>query len=138
VAENMTKKNQASVSKFLNAIGDDHKRRDAKIVAKIMKRVTGERPRMWGTSIVGYGDHHYTYANGREGDWMLSGFSPRKQALTLYIMSGFSKYRSLLKKLGKHTTGKSCLYIKKLDDVDLEVLERLIEQSVEAMKAKGA
>ena len=138
MAENMTKKNQASVSKFLNAIRDDRKRKDAKTVAKIMKRVTGERQRMWGTSIVGYGDHHYTYANGREGDWMLSGFSPRKQALTLYIMSGFSKYRSLLKKLGKHTTGKSCLYIKKLDDVDLEVLERLIEQSVEAMKAKGA
>jgi hypothetical protein len=80
----------------------------------------------------------YTYANGREGDWMLRGFSPRKQALTPYIMSGFSKYRSSLKKLGKHTTGKSCLYIKKLDDVDLEVLEKLIERSVEAMKAKNA
>ena len=93
---------------------------------------------MWGTSIVGYGDHLYTYANGREGDWMLSAFSPRKQALTLYIMSGFSKYRPLLKKLGPHTTGKSCLYIKKLDDVDLEVLEDLIRQSVEAMKAKNA
>lgn len=138
MAENKTKKNHASVSEYLNAIGDDQKRKDAKTVAKIMKRVTGERPRMWGTSIVGYGDHHYTYANGRKGDWMLSGFSPRKQALTLYIMSGFSKYRSLLKKLGKHTTGKSCLYIKKLDDVDLEVLEQLIEQSVEAMKAKNA
>jgi hypothetical protein len=126
------------VSEFLNGIGDDRRRKDPKTVAEIMKRVTGERPRMWGTSIVGYGGHHYTYANGREGDWMLSGCSPRKRALTLYIMSGFSEYLSSLKKLGKHTTGKSCLYIKKLDDVDLEVLEKLIERSVEAMKAKNA
>ncbi len=138
MAELKTTKNSASVSDFLNGIEDDRKRKDAKIVAKIMKRVTGEPPRMWGTSIVGYGEHHYKYASGREGDWMLTGFSPRKQALTLYIMPGFSKYDSLMKKLGTHKTGKSCLYIRKLEDVDLGVLEQLIEQSVEAMKARNA
>ena len=101
-----------------------------------MKRVTDERPKMWGTSIVGYGSYHYVYASGREGDFLVAGFSPRKQALTLYIMSGFSGHQALMKKLGKHKTGKSCLYIKKLDDVDLEVLEELISRSVSFVQKK--
>jgi hypothetical protein len=136
MSEVKTKQNKASVRAFLDGVESDRRRRDAKTVAKIMKRVTGERPRMWGSSIVGYGSYHYVYESGREGDHMTAGFSPRKQALTLYIMSGFSKHDALMKKLGKHTTGKSCLYIKNLDDVDLEVLEELIERSVAFIKKK--
>jgi len=101
-----------------------------------MKRVTRSRPKMWGGAIVGYGQHHYKYESGREGDWFLAGFSPRKQALTLYIMPGFSSYGPLMKKLGKYKTGKSCLYIKKLEDVNLEVLEELVSRSVEHMRKK--
>lgn len=88
---------------------------------------------MWGDSIIGFGDYHYTYKSGRDGHWFLTGFSPRKQSLTLYIMSGFAEYDDLMAKLGKHTTGKSCLYIKKLEDVDLDVLEMLIDKSVKHM-----
>ncbi len=126
----------ASVRAFLDGVEDDSKRRDARTVARLMKRVTGERPKMWGDSIVGYGSSHYVYASGREGDWPLAGFSPRKQAMTLYIMSGFSGHQALMKKLGKHSTGKSCLYIKRLDDVDLEVLEELVERSVAYVREK--
>jgi hypothetical protein len=133
-----TQRTGASVRDFLDGIEDDAKRRDAKTVARMMKRVTGARPEMWGPSIVGYGKYHYVYDSGREGDWMLAGFSPRKQALTLYIMSGFKGHASLMKKLGKHSTGKSCLYIKKLEDVDLEVLEELIASSVEAVRKRYA
>ena len=102
---------------------------------KIMKEVTGKRPKMWGDSIVGYDSYRYKYASGREGDWPVTGVSPRKQALTLYIMSGFKKYPALMKKLGKHTTGSSCLYIKKLEDIDTKVLKQLIQESVKYMKA---
>ncbi len=125
-----TQRTKASVSAFLNAIPDPAKRRDAKAVDKLMREVSGEKPEMWGPSIVGYGSYHYKYASGREGDWMLTGFSPRKQALTLYIMSGLSKSGALLKKLGKHKTGKACLYIKSLEDVDFDVLRKLVEVSV--------
>ena len=136
MAELKTKKTGASVREFLNGIEPEGKRKDARTVARIMKRATGARPEMWGPSIVGYGKYHYVYKSGREGDWMLAGFSPRKQALTLYIMSGFEGHASLMKKLGKHSTGKSCLYIKKLEDIDLEVLEELIERSVEAVRER--
>ncbi len=130
MAELKTQKNKASVSTFLNAIEDDGQRKDAKTVAKIMKELTGTRPAMWGPNIVGFGSYHYKYASGREGDWFLTGFSPRKGNLTLYIMDGFKARAGLLKKLGKHKTGKSCLYIKRLEDVDVGVLRQLITTSI--------
>ena len=99
-----------------------------------MRRATGKRAKMWGPSIIGFGSYHYRYASGQEGDWMITGYSPRKQAITLYIMPGFKQFDSLMKKLGKHKTGKSCLYINKLDDVDEGVLETLITKSVEHMR----
>ncbi len=95
-----------------------------------MKEITGEEPTLWGDSIVGFGRYHYTYESGREGDWFLTGFSPRKQNLTLYIMAGFDDYDDLMNKLGKYKTGKSCLYVKKLQDIDLPILKQLIKQSV--------
>jgi len=136
MAENKTIENKASVSAFLNSIDDPRRRSDAKKVAAIMRRVTGKPPRIWGTSIVGYGKYHYKYASGREGDFMLVGFSPRKQNLAVYIMPGFEEFQALMKKLGKYKTGKSCLYIKNLEDVDLTVLEKLIERSVRAMRKR--
>ena len=122
---------KASVKSFLDAVEDPDRRADCHEVAKIMRRVTRKQPKMWGPSIVGFGIYHYKYASGREGDWPVAGFSPRKRDLTLYIMSGFTGHAALMKKLGKHKTGKSCLYIKKLADVDLEVLEELIQRSVD-------
>ena len=136
MAEVKTKKNNASVAAFLNAVADKQKRADAKKVAAMMRTATGSRARMWGTSIVGFGSYHYKYASGREGDWMLVGFSPRKQNLSLYIMPGFKAFDSLMAKLGKYKTGKSCLYINKLDDVDENVLEKLINESVKHMRKK--
>lgn len=133
MAEPKTKRTKASVSAFLKTITDEGKRDDCHTVVAIMKRATKAEPAMWGPSIVGFGSYHYKYESGREGDWFLTGFSPRKQALTLYIMPGFKRYDSLLNKLGRHKTGKSCLYIKKLADVDLDVLEELIQQSVKHM-----
>jgi hypothetical protein len=117
------------------AIGDPRMRADARKVATMMRRATGKRARMWGPSMVGYGSYHYRYESGREGDFMITGFSPRKQALTVYIMPGFSGFGKLMSKLGKYKTGKSCLYIKQLDDVDETVLEQLIRESVEYMRA---
>jgi len=134
MAELKTKVNKASVDKFLKCIKDEQKREDSFKIVEIMQKATKAEPRMWGTSIIGFGSYHYKYASGREGDWMLVGFSPRKQNLTLYIMSGFDKYNSLLKKLGKHATGKSCLYIKKLEDVDMKVLKELVTKSVKHMQ----
>jgi hypothetical protein len=136
MAENKTIENKASVSAFLNSIDDPRRRSDAKKVAAIMRRVTGKPPRIWGTSIVGYGKYHYKYASGREGDFMLVGFSPRKQSLAVYIMPGFEEFQALMKKLGKYKTGKACLNIKNLEDVDLTVLEKLIERSVKAMRKR--
>jgi hypothetical protein len=137
MAELKTKQTKASVSRFLNAIEDPKRRKDCKTVAKIMKEVTGHPPKMWGESIVGYGTYRYKYASGREGDWMLTGFAPRKQALTLYIMAGFRQYDALLKKLGKFKTGKACLYVKSLEDVDLDVLRELIDRSAKHMARTG-
>jgi hypothetical protein len=138
VAELKTQENEASVEAFLNSVPDDKKRQDSFTILKLMQEVTGEPPKMWGDSIVGFGRYHYKYASGREGDWFLTGFAPRKQSLTLYIMSGFDEYDTLLSNLGKHKTGKSCLYIKKIEDVDLATLRKLVKQSVAHMKQANA
>lgn len=134
MAEPKTKKNDASVEGFLAAVDHQRRREDSFAVLEMMKRITGEEPKMWGSSIVGFGSYHYRYASGREGDWPRIGFSPRKQSLTLYVMPGFSNYDDLLSRLGKHRTGKSCLYVNKLDDVDLDVLEELIRGSLDTMR----
>ncbi len=136
MAEPKTRRNNASVAAFLDAIEDEQQRADAKKIAAMMRSATGSRARMWGSAIVGFGSYHYRYSSGREGDWMLIGFAPREQNLTLYIMPGFSSFDKLMSKLGKHKMGKSCLYIKKLDDVDQRVLEKLIVESVEFMRKK--
>jgi hypothetical protein len=133
-AELKTKVNKASVEDFLNSVEDEQKRADCFEIAKIMTQVTKEKPKMWGASIVGFGTYHYKGASGREGDWMLTGFSPRKQNLTLYLMGGFDMHKDLLKKLGKFKTSVGCLYIKKLDDVDKKVLKQLVTQTVKTMK----
>ena len=131
MAQLKTQKNDASVVDFLNSVEDERKRQDSFAILDMMSEATGEGPTMWGSSIVGFGSYHYKYASGREGHWFKTGFSPRKQSLTLYIMDGFSQYDDLLRKLGKYTTGKSCLYVKKLDDIDLPTLRKLVKQSVE-------
>ena len=130
MAEPKTKPTTASVKKFIDSIEDEKKRKDSRSILTMMRQITGERPKMWGASIVGFGTYHYKYATGREGDWPVTGFSPRKQALTLYIMSGFTKDDALLKKLGKYKTGKACLYIKRLEDVDETILRKLIARSI--------
>ena len=135
MAELKTKPNEQKVEDFLNVVENDTKREDSFAILELMKDVTGEEPIMWGDSIVGFGTYKYKYASGREGEWMVTGFSPRKQNLTLYIMDGFDEYDELLENLGKHTTGKSCLYIKKLEDVDQDVLRELVSKSVEHMEA---
>jgi hypothetical protein len=124
----------ASVEAFLNSIEDEKKRQDSFALLALMQEVTGLEPQMWGDSIVGFGSYHYTYASSREGDWFLTGFSPRKQNLTLYIMSGFEEYDALMADLGKHKTGKSCLYIKRVEDVNLDTLRELVRRSVEHME----
>lgn len=136
MAENKTRKTKASVTAFFNAIEDRQKKSDAKKVSAMMRRESGSRARMWGAAIVGFGSYHYKYASGREGDHMLVGFSPRKQNLVVYIMPGFSDFAALMKKLGKYKTGKSCLYINKLEDVDESALEKLIDRSVKLMRKR--
>jgi len=136
MAELKTKKTRKSVAAFLKGIKDERRRADANAVAAMMGEVTGEKPAMWGDSIVGYGSYHYRYESGREGDWFLTGFSPRKSSLSLYLMSGFTGYDDLLARLGKHKTGKSCLYLNKLADVDAAVLRRLIEKPVAHVKRR--
>lgn len=136
MAELKTKLNDGSVEDFLNSVEDEQKKRDSIEVLNIMTQITGDDAKMWGSSIIGFGNYHYKYDSGREGDWFITGFSPRKQALTLYIMAGFSRYDELLQKLGKYKTGKSCLYVKKLEDIDLNVLKELISSSVKYMKEK--
>jgi hypothetical protein len=133
MAELKTKATNASVAKFLDAIEDDERREDCLAVAKIMKKATGDDPKMWGPSIVGFGAMRYKYESGRELDWFLTGFSPRKNDLTLYIMPGIDRYKELAKSLGKHKTGKSCLYIKRLSDIDQSVLREIVETSVKDM-----
>lgn len=135
MAELKTQENDRSVKSFLDAVEPDQRRQDCYTILAMMEKATGSAPKMWGDSIVGFGRYHYKYASGREGDWMLSAFSPRKQNLTLYIMAGFDRYEELLSKLGKFKTGKACLYVKTLADVDLTVLEELIQSSVDHIKA---
>jgi hypothetical protein len=137
MAKIKTQKTNASVTAFLKSVADDDRRKDCQTLVRIMKAAVGTPPKMWGTSIVGFGHYHYKYASGRENDWFLAGFSPRKQDLTLYIMAGFDRYDALMAKLGKHKTGKSCLYIKRLADVDVAVLQELISASVKHMTANG-
>jgi len=136
MAENKTKPTVQKVSEFIAGIEDRQKRADCRELMKLMSGITGNRAKMWGSSIVGYGKYHYKYESGREGDFFLTGFSPRKQALTLYIISGFSINPELMEKLGKYKTGKSCLYVKKLDDVNREVLAQLIKESVAHIRKK--
>ena len=136
MAELKTVVNDADVEAFIDSVENPRRREDARRLLKLMCEVTGEAPKMWGASIVGFGSYHYRYASGREADWMLTGFSPRKQNLVAYIMPGFSGAAELLAKLGKHRTGKSCLYLNKLDDVDLEVLAELVRESVAVMRER--
>lgn len=138
MAELKTKVNNASVAAFISGVKDEVQQADAKKILTLFKKVTKEKPKMWGTSIIGFGSFHYkSERSSQEGDWMLTGFSPRKQNLTLYLMLGFQDHASLLKKLGKYKiSGGSCLYIKRLADVDLSVLEILMRKSFEATKKK--
>ncbi|CAN5376923.1 hypothetical protein BH10ACI1_BH10ACI1_28820 [soil metagenome] len=135
-AEIKTTQNEASVENFLNEITDENVRTESKKIAEMMQKATKAEPKMWGASIVGFGTYRYKGASGREGDWMRIGFSPRKQNLTLYIMDGFEKYDKLMSKLGKYKTGKSCLYIKRLSDINENVLNELIELSVKHFNDK--
>ena len=137
MAELKTKLNDASVTEFLNSIENEEKRADSFEILKLMRQVTKQEPKMWGSSIVGFGHTHYIYESGREGDWFITGFSPRKQNITLYITSDFEKHPGLMKKLGKHSTGKVCLYMKRLSDVDVDVLKELMTESLKTMKKQG-
>lgn len=129
MAENKMQPTDSSVAEFLDTIADERKRADSHILAALLQDVTQTEPRMWGT-IVGFGDLHYQYASGRQGDWFLAGFAPRKQTLTLYITGGFTQFPDLLEKLGKHSLGKGCLYIKKVADIDLPTLRTLLERTL--------
>ena len=135
MAELKTKQNNASVSDFLNGVADAKRRQDCFSVLELMRETTHAEPQMWGGSIVGFGSYRYRYASGREGDWMLTGFAPRKQNLVVYIMAGFGRYDELLAQLGPHKTGQSCLYIKDLDKINRAVLRELIAQSVAHIQA---
>ena len=134
MAELKTKINDADVEAFLNNVENVKRREDSFRVLVIMEEITGLKPKMWGTSMVGFGSYHYKYDSGREGDWPLVAFSPRKQSLSLYLMSGFTSFEKLMSKLGKYKTGKGCLYVNKLEDVDEGVLRSLIVQSILAIK----
>ena len=135
MAELKTKKNDASVEDFINTVEHEGKREDAFQILALMKTITKEEPKMWGNSIIGFGDEHYKYASGREGDWFKCGFSPRKANISFYLMGcDISQANDLLEKLGKHKTGKGCLYINKLADIDINVLEKLIKKAYEEGK----
>jgi hypothetical protein len=137
MAELKTKKTDSSVNTFLESIDDEQKKKASYVILDLMKEVTGAEPKMWGESIVGFGEYHYKYASGREGDWLITGFSPRKQSLTLYLTYGFEEHKDLLSRLGKYKTGKACLYIKRLEDINQTVLKELVQRSVEKMKASS-
>jgi hypothetical protein len=135
MAEAKTKPTNESVKEFLNRIPETEKREDSFTVLKMMEEITGEKPKMWGPSIVGFGSFSYKYASGHAGDWPIAAFSPRKKDLTLYLTVGFEKRTELMENLGKHSTGKSCLYIKRLSDVHLPTLKKLIKTSVKDLEA---
>ena len=130
MAENKTKPTELSVDEFLATVENDRRRNDAVAVCELMKDITGLKPVMWGPTMVGFGTFLYKYASGRESDWFVAGFAPRKANLVVYIMSGFKAHDALMKKLGTYKTGSSCLYINKLDDIDIEVLRELVRRSV--------
>lgn len=136
MAELKTKPNDSDVQAYLEAIDQEQRQADCREIYELMAEATGGPGKMWGSSIVGFGNYHYVYESGREGDWFLTGFSNRKQSLTLYIMPGFNRFDALMKQLGKYKTGKSCLYIKKLEDIDREVLKALIDESVAYLQEK--
>jgi Domain of unknown function (DU1801) len=136
MADNKTKPSQLGVATFIDALTDENRRADARALVKLMQGATGEKAKMWGPSIIGFGSYHYRYESGREGDMPLVGFSPRKAAAVLYGVMGFSGSEELLAKLGQHTTGKGCLYIKRLADVDPKVLQVLVIKSVTAKRAR--
>ena len=136
MSDNKTKPTEVSASSFISAVEPEQKRKDAEKLLALFEQLTGKPAKMWGPSIIGFDEYHYKYDSGREGDFLATGFSPRKTALTLYIMAGFSNYESQLKKLGKFKMGKSCLYVKKLDDIDLTVLSEMIVESVKYIKNK--
>lgn len=138
MAELKTRPNDSSVEAFLDGIADERQRSDSRALCQLMREATALEPRMWGDSIVGFGSYHYRYGSGREGDSFLTGFSPRKQSLTVYIMSGFARYDALLARLGKHKTGKACLYVKHLDDVDQEILREIVAESAAHMAETNA
>lgn len=137
MAENKTKPTAASVSAFIGKISDPSQQKDAKVLVKWMEQLSGEKAKLWGPSIIGVGSHHYKYESGREGDMPVLSFSPRKSATVLYSLMGFNGSEALLSKLGKHTTGKGCLYIKKLTDVDEHVLKELMAKSLAAKRARA-
>lgn len=135
MAELKTKKNDSSVMDFINSVADDTKKQDSLELLKVFKECTGEDPKMWGSSIIGYGSYHYKSERSKqEGDWPLTGFSPRKQNISIYIMPGFDKYQKELSKIGKYKNSVGCLYIKKLSDIDVDILKFLIKDSVKTMK----
>ena len=136
MADNKTQENDGDVAAFLGSVQNDRRREDAQAVLELMQRVSGREPKMWGNSIVGFGSRHMVYDSGRELDWFDVGFSPRKQSLTVYLLDGFGEYEALLGRLGNHSTGKSCLYIKRLDEVDIDVLEELVRRSVDQARAE--
>jgi len=131
-----TKKNKSSVTAFLNKIKHKQRREDCFKRLELIKTITKEEPVMWGTSIVGFGSYHYVYASGREGDWPVAGFSPRAQNISIYIMAGIDAFPDLMDQLGKYKTGVSCLYISKLEDIDLTILKRLIKASIQVIKKR--
>ncbi|MCK0096665.1 DUF1801 domain-containing protein [Yoonia sp. F2084L] len=131
MAENKTQVTQQSVADFIGAVEHPTRAADAKVLDQTFRDITGWQPQMWGPSIIGYGQYHYTYESGRSGDFLATGFSPRKSNLSVYIMPGYADFAAILKRLGKHKIGKSCLYINKLADVDLKVLEELIRAGLD-------
>ena len=136
-AELKTKANDGSVDGFLNTIADEQKRADSYRLLEIFSKATGAKPKMWGPAIIGFGEHRIKYESGRELDWMIAGFSPRKANLTLYALAGSPEQKGMLENLGKHSTGKGCLYIKRLSDVDEKVLTSLIKATVDRVKKGG-
>jgi hypothetical protein len=137
-SDNKTNATNVSVAAFIDALPDPAKRADAKALVKLMQRLTGQEPKLWGPSIIGFGSHHYVYESGREGDMPLISFSPRKAATVLYIGRGFSDFDALLARLGKHTTDKGCLYVKRLADLDQDVLEEMVVKSVAAKRGNSS
>lgn len=133
MAELKTKPTEDNPARFISQVDGEVMRKDCRVLLKLMKEVTSKTPRMWSSKVIGFGEYHYKYESGRKGEWFVIGFAPRKRNLTIYIMNGFSNYGSLMKELGKYKTAKSCLYIKRLEDIDLNVLRQLVKKSVAEM-----